>query len=104
MPPLSWWARKRRSYRTALRHLGIDRYWLLNKVARKEGTVPHLVGILMLYMAIALLFPLAVAVIYGEDQRIWLFPFVLTLIVGGSLLLRFRPPEVTRPSEALFVG
>ena len=98
-----WWAGKRRAYRTALKHLGIDRYWLLNKVARKESTIPHLIGILMLYMAIALLVPLAVALFYGEDERIWFFPFMLTLIVGGMLLLRFRSPEVTRPSEALFV-
>ena len=98
-----WGARWRRDMRTALRNLGINRYWLLTKVARKESTVPHLYGILMLYMAIALLFPMVIALFYGEDERIWLFPFALTLIVGGALLLRYRSPEATRPSEALFV-
>lgn len=103
MLPPGWWAGKRRAYRTVLKKLGIDRYYILNKVARKESTIPHLIGVLMLYMAIALLFPMAVALLYGEDERIWLFPFALTSIVGGVLLLRFRPPEVTRPSEALFL-
>jgi len=86
-----------------MKHLGVDRYWLLSKVARKERAIPHLMGTLMAYMAIALLFPMAVALFYGEDERIWLFPFMLVLIVGGALLVRYRPPEVTRPSEALFV-
>jgi trk system potassium uptake protein TrkH len=98
-----WWNKRKREFRTALKHLGIDRYWLLNKVARKESTIPHLFGVLMTYMAIAFLFPMAVALIYGEEWRIWFYPFLLTLIVGGVLLIRFRSPEVTRPSEALFV-
>lgn len=98
-----WEIKRRRNLRTALKNLGIDRYWVLNKIARKESTVPHLYGVLMLYTAIALLFPMVVALSYGEDERIWAYPFVLTLIVGGALLLRYRPPEVTRPGEALFV-
>jgi trk system potassium uptake protein TrkH len=99
----AWSSKRRRNVRTALKNVGIDRYWLLNKVARKESVVPHLYGVLMLYTAIALLFPMIVALSYGEDERIWLFPFMLTLVVGGVLLLRYRPPEVTRPTEALFV-
>ncbi|MBI0583039.1 MAG: TrkH family potassium uptake protein [Methanomassiliicoccus sp.] len=98
-----WTKRRKKQYRTVLKHIGIDRYWVMSKMARKEGTVPHLYGILMLYMSIALLLPYIVSLFYGEDGRIWLFPLALTAIVGGGLVLRYRPPGVTRPSEALFM-
>jgi trk system potassium uptake protein TrkH len=60
-------------------------------------------GILMLYMAIALLFPLAVALYYGESDRVWVYPIILTTLVGAALVLRYKAPETTRPTEGLFV-
>jgi trk system potassium uptake protein TrkH len=86
-----------------MRNLGVDRYWLLNKVARKESAFPHIFGVLMLYMALALVFPYLVAWYYGESGRVWLYPMALTLILGLGLVLRYKAPETTRPSEGLFI-
>jgi len=98
-----WWRARRRGAKTALKNLGIDKYWLLNKIERKESAIPHIFGVLMLYMALALLFPCLVALWYGEDNRVWLYPLLLTLILGAGLVLRFKSPENTRPTEGLFV-
>ncbi|MBI0581483.1 MAG: TrkH family potassium uptake protein, partial [Methanomassiliicoccales archaeon] len=76
---------------------------IFDKVARKESAIPHIFGVLMLYMAIALVFPYAVALYYGEDPRPWIFPILLCLISGILLLMRYRSPENTRPTEAMFV-
>lgn len=84
-------------------NLGFDRYWLIGKIARKASAVPHLFGILMVYAAMAMLFPLIVSIIYGEDVRIWIYPLCLAAIVGGALVLRYKSPDATRPTEALFV-
>jgi len=83
--------------------LNLDVTSIFNKVARKESAIPHIFGILMLYMAIALMFPYLVAMYYGEDPRPWIFPILLSLISGMLLLMRYRSPENTRPTEAMFV-
>ena len=83
--------------------LNLDVTNVLNKVARKESAIPHIFGILMVYMSIALFFPYAVAMYYGEDPRPWIFPMLLCLISGLLLLMRYRSPENTRPTEAMFV-
>ena len=83
--------------------LNIDATNVLNKIARKESAIPHIFGILMVYMAIALIFPYAVAVYYGDDPRPWIFPMLLSFTSGLLLLMRYRSPEITRPTEAMFV-
>ncbi|HSV42034.1 MAG TPA: hypothetical protein VLH13_01320, partial [Methanomassiliicoccales archaeon] len=83
--------------------LNVDANSVLNKVARKESAIPHIFGILMIYMSIALVFPYLVALYYGEDLRPWIFPIMLCFISGILLLMRYRSPENTRPTEALFV-
>ncbi len=83
--------------------LNVDVNSIFDKVARKESAIPHIFGVLMLYMAIALVFPYAVALYYGEDPRPWIFPILLCLISGILLLMRYRSPENTRPTEAMFV-
>ena len=83
--------------------LNVDVSGVFNKVARKESAIPHIFGILMLYMSIALVFPYLVALYYGEDPRPWVFPFLLCLTSGLLLLMRYRSPENTRPTEAMFV-
>lgn len=83
--------------------LNIDTITVFNKVARKESAIPHLFGVLMVYMAIALVPPLLVCIYYHEDPRPWIFPILLSLLSGVMLLLRYRAPENTRPTEAMFV-
>ncbi len=83
--------------------LNVDAADVLNKVARKESAIPHIFGILMVYMSIALFFPYAVSMYYGEDPRPWIFPLLLSLLIGLMLLMRYRSPENTRPTEAMFV-
>ena len=83
--------------------LDIDVSDLFNKIARKESAIPHIFGILLVYMGIALMFPYIVSMIYHEDPRPWIFPLLLSLISGILLLMRYRAPENTRPTEAMFV-
>lgn len=83
--------------------LNVDVSSVFDKVARKESAIPHIFGVLMIYMSIALVFPYLVASYYGEDPRPWIFPLLLCLISGLLLLLRYRSPENTRPTEAMFV-
>ncbi len=83
--------------------LNVDLSSLLNKIARKESAIPHIFGILLIYMTIALMFPYVVSIIYQEDTRPWLFPILLSFLSGTMLLMRYRPPETTRPTEAMFV-
>lgn len=83
--------------------LNLDVNALFDRVARKESAIPHIFGILMVYMSIALAFPYLVSVYYGEDPRPWIFPMLLSLISGVLLLMRYRSPENTRPTEAMFV-
>ncbi|MCG7845192.1 MAG: hypothetical protein MIO90_07170, partial [Methanomassiliicoccales archaeon] len=83
--------------------LNVDPTGFFNKVARKESAIPHIFGILMVYMSIALMFPYIVSIIYHEDPRPWIFPILLCMISGLMLLMRYRAPENTRPTEAMFV-
>ncbi|MHC1681077.1 MAG: TrkH family potassium uptake protein [Methanomassiliicoccales archaeon] len=83
--------------------LNVDFRELFDRFARKESAIPHIFGILMLYMSIALVFPLIIALQYDEDLRPWIFPILLCFISGILLLLRYRSPEMTRPTEAMFV-
>ena len=78
-----WRRNIRRRWQTALNNLGIDRYWLLGKIARKESAIPHLFGLIMVYAAISMVIPLIVSLIYGEDARIWIYPLCLASIIGG---------------------
>jgi len=83
--------------------LNVDVAALFNRFARKESAIPHIFGMLMLYMSIALFFPYIISVIYHEDPRPWIFPMLLCLISGILLMMRYRSPETTRPTEAMFV-
>jgi len=83
--------------------LNVDVNNVLNKVARKESAIPHMFGILMVYLSISLIVPYLVSLYYDEDPRPWLFPILLCFLIGLMLLLRYRSPEVTRPTEAMFI-
>ncbi|NLX47763.1 MAG: TrkH family potassium uptake protein [Euryarchaeota archaeon] len=83
--------------------LNVDVSGIFNVVARKESAIPHMFGVLTLYMSIGLVFPYLVAIYYHEDPRPWVFPILLCLIIGLMLLMRYRSPENTRPTEAMFI-
>jgi len=57
----------------------------------------------MVYLSISLIVPYLVSLYYDEDPRPWLFPILLCFLIGLMLLLRYRSPEVTRPTEAMFI-
>ena len=100
---LDRWRRAwRNGIRTISKKIGFNRYSLLQRVKRKGATIPHIFGLLMLYIAIAMLIPLLTSIFYEEDIRIWIYPIVLSTILGGMLVLRYRSPDLTRPTEALF--
>lgn len=83
--------------------LNVDIEAIFDRFARKESAIPHIYGLLMIYMSIALLVPFIVSLIYHEDPRPWIFPILLSLISGILLLLRYRAPETTRTTEGMFV-
>jgi len=91
----------------AIRHMfhsmGLNHYFIQEKISRRGNTVAYLFGILFLFLSISMLAPLAVAYVYGDDMRPWIYPILLTALLGIPLLLRFRPADTTRPTEALFV-
>ncbi len=95
--------RPMRGIRRMLHSMGINHYFIQDKIARKGNTVAYLFGILFLFLSVSLLAPMAVAYYYGDDLRPWIYPFLLTAALGIPLLLRFQPAEMTRATEALFV-
>ncbi|OPY34191.1 MAG: potassium transporter [Methanomassiliicoccales archaeon PtaU1.Bin124] len=97
------WTKFRRGVRSYLKLRGIDRYLILERVSRKENSIAHLMGLLTFYLSLSMLLPLFVAIWYQEDVRPWIFPILLTLIIGTCLLIRYRPHERIRPTEAMFV-
>jgi len=89
--------------KTSIHKLGLDRYGLQERIARKEGTVPYLFGLLISYISISFLVPMSVALFYGEDPRPWIYPWLLTTMVGIPLVLRYKSSVTTRPTEAILV-
>ncbi|MDW5562626.1 MAG: TrkH family potassium uptake protein [Methanomassiliicoccus sp.] len=97
------WRRTWKSFRFILRKHGITRYTVRARLARRENTIAYLLGMLFSYLAIALILPLIVALIYNEDPRPWIYPIILCASLGAPLLLRFEAAQFTRPTAALFV-
>ena len=50
----------------------------------------HIIGSILKYLSVVYVAPLAVALYYGEDWRIFLYSLLLTLIVGLSLQFGFK--------------
>lgn len=97
------WSNGRKASKVLLKKAGFDRYKIMKRVARHENAVAHIYGMLFLYMAIAMFFPYLAALYFNDDPRPWLFPLLLTALIGAPLVLRYKSPENTRPTEALFV-
>jgi len=95
--------RTSKGLRRLFRNLGITRYFIQEKVARRKNTVAYLFGLLFFYLALAFLVPLATALFYDEDPRPWIYPLLLTASLGIPLLFRYQPSEATRPTATLFV-
>lgn len=53
----------------------------------------HVIGSFLKYFALAYIFPLCVALYYGEDWRIFLYSLLLTLTVGLSLQFGFKTTQ-----------
>ena len=95
--------RPMRGIKRMFHSMGINRYFIQDKIARKGNTIAYLFGILFLFLSASMLAPLGVACYYGDDLRPWIYPILLTVALGVPLILRFRPAQMTRATEALFV-
>ncbi len=56
-------------------------------VGRWKNTVAHSLGLIMMFMGIALLIPLVVSFYYGEDYLMFLIPIIIVIPIG--LLISF---------------
>jgi trk system potassium uptake protein TrkH len=99
----AWWRRARAAGNRLLARFGLDRYMLLDRIARKDNTIAHLFGLLCFYLGISLMIPCFVASYYDEDVKPWLYPILLAMAIGVPLLLRYKSAERARPTEAMFV-
>jgi len=95
--------RLRRAASDDLMQFGIDRYKLMEKIARKRNSIANIIGLLCCYMALSFLLPLTTAYCYGEDLRPWVYAITLTGLVGLVLVLKYRPADRIRPVEAMFL-
>lgn len=95
--------RPARAVKRMFHSLGLNHYYVQERVARRGNTVAYMFGILFLFLSLSMMAPLGVAYYYGDDLRPWIYPILLTVALGIPLLLRFQPAAVTRSTEALFV-
>ncbi|HEY3420636.1 MAG TPA: TrkH family potassium uptake protein [Methanomassiliicoccales archaeon] len=93
----------KREIKRTLKVKGINLYLIREGLARKERPVPHMFGLLSLYLAVSMLLPLSVAVIYREDVRPWLYPILLSGMIAGMVLSRCRSSGRLRSTEAMFI-
>jgi len=89
--------------RGMMRSYGVDRYFLQKLVSRKEATVPYLFGLLLTYLCAALAVPLVSAIWYEDAIEPWLYPMILTGIVGIPLVMRYKAAQSTRAAEAILI-
>ncbi len=92
-----------RAIKRIFHSLGLNHYFIQERIARRGNTVAYMFGILFLFLSLSMLAPLAVAYSYGDDLRPWIYPILLTVALGIPLILRFQPSPTTRSTEALFV-
>ncbi len=93
----------KREIKRTLKVKGINLYLVREGLARKERPVPHMFGLLSLYLTISMLLPLSVAVIYKEDVRPWIYPVLLSGMIGALILSRCKSSGRLRPTEAIFI-
>jgi trk system potassium uptake protein len=93
----------RRRIRRALKVQGVNLYRVKEGLARKERPVPHMFGLLSMYLALSMMLPLIVAVIYQEDVRPWVYPILLSGMIGIMVLSRCKSSGTLRSTQAIFI-
>lgn len=93
----------KREIKRTLKVKGINMYLVREGLARKERPVPHMFGLLSFYIALSMLLPLIVAIIYGEDVKPWVYPVLLSGMIGMLVLSRCKSSGRLRPTEAMFI-
>ncbi len=63
----------------------------------------HVVGSILKYLSLVYIAPLAVALYYGEDWRIFLYSLLLTLTVGLSLQFGFKTTQEIERADAFTI-
>jgi trk system potassium uptake protein TrkH len=63
----------------------------------------HVIGSILKYLSLVYIGPLAVAIYYGEDWRIFLYSLLLTLTVGLSLQFGFKTTQEIERADAFTI-
>jgi trk system potassium uptake protein TrkH len=63
----------------------------------------HVVGSILKYLSLVYIAPLAVALYYGEDWRIFLYSLLITLTVGLSLQFGFKTAQEIERADAFTI-
>jgi len=72
-------------------------------VRQRVGLTLHIIGSFLKYFAIAYIVPLATALYYGEDWRIFLYSLLITLAVGLFLEFGFKTARVIERSDGFTI-
>ncbi len=68
-----------------------------------ENTLAYLTGIILLYLAAALVIPLIAAYIFAEDLTMFVAPLIICLIIALPLITFCSPSQTVRPVEGIFL-
>jgi len=72
-------------------------------VRQRVGLTLHIIGSFLKYFALAYIVPLATALYYGEDWRIFLYSLLITLAVGLLLEFGFKTTKVIERSDGFTI-
>jgi trk system potassium uptake protein len=72
-------------------------------VLQRLGLTLHIIGSILKYLSLIYVAPLALALYYGEDWRIFLYSLLLTLIVGLCLQFGFKGTREIERADAFTI-
>ena len=72
-------------------------------VARWESSIIKLLGLIEMILAIALIFPAVVAIYYGENSLVFLYPVPFLLILGAFQYIFFKSGESLKPASGMLM-
>jgi len=75
----------------------------IKRVARWESSIVKLLGLIEMILAVALIFPTVVAVCYGENSLVFLYPVPFLLILGAFQYVFFKSGESMKPASGMLM-
>lgn len=76
---------------------------MLSRFSVYENSLVYLTGVLLLYLALALLVPIGAAIVLDEDPYVFVIPLFASLLVAIPLISFFSPTESIRPVDGIFL-